>query len=163
MLHPDSVRVRVTGQERNAWELHHDDSVRIGFKRDFGSVWVNRRQVHTDRLPDFHISGLLKNFSTPHVMGGPNVVQCDNCQRRCENERCVVLGRPSGHLMLTITRMKYDAKVRWRWACAPPRQHVRAVRPLTGVVRGYRVLLLPDGQDDQVLGRRAAHALHRHA
>ena len=99
-----------SGIERDAWSLFHDDRIRIGFKRDFGTVWRGGQQVHTDRVPGFHLAALLKNFSTPHVMGGPNRVLCENCNTKCENERRVLLARPGEHLMLTVTRMKYDAR-----------------------------------------------------
>ena len=96
--------------DKMAWDLFHDDSVRIAFKRDFGTIWQNGREVSTDRVADFHLRGLVRNLSTPHIMGGSNEVQCSNCNMKCENERRIVMSRPGNHLMVTITRMKYDSK-----------------------------------------------------
>ncbi|TYZ57263.1 hypothetical protein PybrP1_007865 [[Pythium] brassicae (nom. inval.)] len=90
------------------WKLLKDASVRIGFKKDYGTEWKDGQLIASERVWRHDLASMLARFDATRTLGGDNALACSQCARKTESRTHTVVVAPPAHLILTVKRMYYD-------------------------------------------------------
>lgn len=91
-----------------SWKLLKDASVRIGFKKDYGTEWKDGQLIASERVWRHDLASMLARFDATRTLGGDNALECSQCARKTESRTHTVVVAPPAHLILTVKRMYYD-------------------------------------------------------
>ena len=107
-----SAALAAVGTMRSgSWALVKDDYVIVAYKRVFGSLWRNGREVHSERVSEMSAQALSnRSLAGCSTLGGDNKRECGACGKRCDTTERTVLRKAPRHLILTLKRMWFD----WR-------------------------------------------------